>query len=241
MRLRRWAPVLAALPVLAVLLALGTWQVRRLHWKNDLLTAIAASEAGPPTPLGADPQPYAKVEARGRFDSGREALLGLEVRGAILGAHLLTPLLREGAPPLLVDRGWVPLERSVPIARPEGEVAVTGYVRPADERDWNSPRDDAAGRRFYLFDPAAIGRALDLPPPAPFGLVALAAPGSPAGALPAAPRTLPRPNNPHLGYAITWYGLAVALVGVLIAFMLRREKGRATPPDSVDADAPHRP
>ena len=220
--LRRWAPVIVALPVLAVLLALGTWQVRRLAWKTDMLATIAASEAAPPLPLGAAPMPYTKVVATGRFDHGREALLGLEVRGTTLGAHLLVPLLRDGAPPLLVDRGWVPMERDRAVDRPAGEVAVTGYVRPADERDWNSPKDDAPRRRFYILDTAAIGAALDLPPPAPFGLVALAPPGTPASLLPAAPPTLPRPNNPHLGYAITWYGLAAALIGVVAVFVMRK-------------------
>lgn len=222
MTFRRLFPVLAALPVLAVLLGLGTWQVQRLHWKTELLATIDRAEAGPPLPLDAAARPFAKVVATGRFDHGREALLGIEVRGTTLGSHLVTPLLRDGAPPLLVDRGWVPLERDRAVTRPGGEVSVTGYVRPADERDWNSPRDDAAGRRFYVFDPAAIGRALDLPPPMPFGLVALAASGAPAGELPAPPRRLPRPNNPHLGYAITWYGLAVSLVVVLVAFARRR-------------------
>lgn len=222
MTLRRVLPILAALPVLAVLLGLGTWQVQRLHWKTDLLASIDQAEAGPPLPLGPAARPFAKVVVTGRFDHAREVLLGVEVRGTTLGSHLVTPLLRDAAPPLLVDRGWVPLERDRAVARPEGEVAVTGFVRPADERDWNSPRDDAAGRRFYLFDPAAIGRALGLPAALPFGLVALASPGAPAGDLPAAPRRLPRPNNPHLGYAITWYGLAAALVGVVVAFVLRR-------------------
>lgn len=239
MRLRRLLlPALCALPVLALLLGLGTWQVRRMHWKEALLARIAAAEAAPPQPLpgpGAPPpEPYAKVQATGRFDHGREALLGLEVRGTTLGAHLLTPLLLEAAPPLLVDRGWVPLERGAPVERPEGEVPVVGYVRPPDTRDWNSPRDDAAGRRFYTFDPAAIAEALGVPGAAPFGLVALAPlpasrPGVPVleraeapRVLPAPARGLPRPNNPHLGYAITWYGLALALVGVFVAFARRR-------------------
>jgi surfeit locus 1 family protein len=104
---------------------------------------------------------------------------------------------------------------------------VTGYVRAADTRDWNSPRDDPAGRRFYLLDPAVIGAALDLPALAPFALVALAPATAPPGTLPAAPRALPRPNNPHLGYAITWFGLAGALLGVLFVFLRRRSRGPA--------------
>jgi surfeit locus 1 family protein len=226
-------PILASLPVLAVLLALGTWQVQRLHWKTDLLERVAEAEAGPPVPLAGQPasftpEPFTKVVATGRLDHGREALLGISVRGTTLGGNLLTPLLRPDAPPLLVNRGWVPLERPAGIDRPEGEVAITGYIREADTRDWNSPRDDPAARRFFLFDPPVIGAALRLPPPEPFGLVALAPPDAPADALPAAATALPRPENPHLGYAITWYGLAVALLGVLVAFLFhRRDKDPA--------------
>ena len=209
----------------AVLCGLGAWQVRRLHWKNDLLARIEASERAPPAPLGAAAEPFSKVVATGRFDHAREALLGVEVRGTTLGAHLLTPLLRPALPPLLVDRGWVPLERNRPLDRPEGEVAVTGFVREADRRDWLSPADDAPGRRFYVFDPEAIGAALGLSaPPAPFGLVALAPADAKPASLPEAARSLPRPNNPHLGYAITWYGLAVSLVAVLAAFARQRLK-----------------
>jgi surfeit locus 1 family protein len=237
---RLLVPALMVLPVLALLLALGTWQVGRLRWKTELLARIAAAEAAPPQPLPAGaapepyaPEPYAKVLATGRFDHGREALLGVELRGTTLGSHLLTPLLREGgAHPLLVNRGWVPLERTAPVDRPEGEVTITGYVRPPDRRDWNSPRDDTAGRRFYLFDPGPIAAALGLPGAAPYGLVALAPPGAPPGLLPAPARDLPRPNNPHLGYVITWYGLALALVGVFVAFARRRlaEDGPAPAP-----------
>lgn len=215
-------PILASLPVLAALLFLGTWQVQRLHWKTDLLERVAEAEAGPPVPLVGQPPLFTKVVATGRLDHGREALLGISVRGNTLGGNLLTPLLRPDAPPLLVNRGWVPLERPAGIDRPEGEVAITGYIREPDVRDWNSPRDDPAARRFFLFDPPLIGEALGLPPPEPFGLVALAPPDAPPNALPAAAAALPRPDNPHLGYAITWYGLAVALLGVLVAFLTRR-------------------
>jgi surfeit locus 1 family protein len=214
--------VLLSLPVLAALLALGEWQVRRLHWKLGLLDAIAAAESGPATPLPANPAPYTKVVATGRFDHGREVLLGIELRGATLGAHLVAPLLRDAAAPILVDRGWVPMTRGAGLDRPEGPVAVTGYIRPVDTRDWNSPADDVAGRRFYVFDPPVIGAALGLPPPEPFALVALAAPDAQPGHLPEAARTLPRPDNPHLGYAITWFGLAAALVGVVAVFTFRR-------------------
>ncbi len=216
---RRLFLLLAALPLLAALLALGSWQVRRLHWKTALLADLATAEAAPPTLLVATPPPHAKLRVTGTFDHAREARLGFEVRQGIPGSHLLTPLLRPGAPPLLVDRGWAP-QTGGTLDRPRGEVAVIGYPRSADTRDWNSPSDAPAERRFYLFDPLAIAAALELPKPEPFGLVALD-PTAAAAALPSPARAMPRPDNPHLGYAITWFGLAAALVGVLGAVFWR--------------------
>lgn len=214
--MRRLPLLLAAIPALGLLLALGTWQVQRLHWKNALLARIAAAEAAPAALLAEPPVPFARVRVTGRFDHAREALLGLEVRGPVLGARLLTPLLRDGAAPVLVDRGWIPVERGTP-ARPEGEVTVEGFVHPGDRPGLFSARDDPAGRRFYTLDPPAIGAAIGLPV-APYAIVALGPPGSPDPA-----RALPRPTNNHLGYAITWYGLALALAGVVAAALLRRK------------------
>jgi surfeit locus 1 family protein len=217
---RLLVPLLVTLPVLAILLALGTWQARRLAWKTEILARIEAAEARPAAPLGPAPALFARVEATGRFDHAREALVGLEVRGTTLGARLVTPLLRAGADPLLVDRGWVPIERSEPVDHPEAEVRVTGWVRPAEPAGVFSAAGDPAGRRFYSFDPAAIGAALGLPGVAPFLLVAI---GESRG-LPDPARAVPRPSNNHLGYAITWYGLAAALVGVFLAWARHRLK-----------------
>lgn len=234
---RPWLPWLAALPVFAVLLGLGTWQVQRLRWKTGVLDRIAAAEAAPPVPLGPAPETYAKVVAAGRFRHESEGLLGLEVRGAVLGGHLITPLLRDDGPPVLVNRGWVPVERAGTVERPRGPVTVTGYVRAPDPPNARAARDDVAGRRFYAFDPPAIGRALGLDAVAPFGLVALAPPAAPAASSSTAPlpdpaRRLPRPTNSHLGYAVTWYGLAAALVGVLIAWTRRRAGDPSPPPEA---------
>jgi surfeit locus 1 family protein len=218
-------PLLAALPVLAVLLALGTWQMRRLAWKEGVLQRLGAAEAAAPLPLAdAAPGAWTRVTVSGRFDYDHEALLGAEVRNGTLGATLVTPLLRHGAPPLLVLRGWVPLARNQTIDRPEGEQQLVGYVRAGETPGWMAARDNPPQRLFYTFNPAAIAEALHLPAVAPFGLVVLGTAGS---RLPIVATTLPRPDNPHLGYALTWYGLALTLVGVALAFARKRwQEGR---------------
>ena len=215
---------------LAALLALGTWQLHRREWKTALLADIDRGEAAPAVPLPPDPRPFTKVFADGVLREDLSALYGSELRstaaGPILGAHLLTPLERHDADPVIVDRGWVPADRPRPTAPAAGPVRVEGYVR-APEPPVLFTADDPVARRFFALDPAAIGASLGLPRTAPFTLVALGA-VSP-GTVPVPARELPRPTNNHLMYAFTWYGLAGTLLAVFAAYcrtVLRRE----TPP-----------
>lgn len=207
--------------MLVVLVGLGTWQVYRLRWKEQILAQIAAAEAAPPVPLSTTPKPYTKVIVTGHFLFDRAAQFGAEVRdtsaGPTMGYYQIVPLEREGAPTLLVNRGWVPQKRQAALVEPEGIVTVTGYVRTADPPRWFSPTDNVAERQFYTLNPAAIGVAVGIPDPMPLTLIALdqAKPGT----YPASAQQLPRPPNNHLSYAITWYGLAVALIVIFIVWI----------------------
>lgn len=226
-------PSFLALPVLALLLALGSWQVQRLAWKDGLLAEIAIAQAAPPIPAPVAAEPFTHITATGRFRPGTEAILGLEVRGTVLGGSLIAVLDRDGAPPLLVDRGWVPMEGG-DVERPEGEVMLTGYARFSDRRTPFAAADDVPRRRFLTFDVPAIAAALGVPEAPAYALTVVrpgpargpsgfgAAPPPTSGPLPDAARGFPAPHNPHLGYALTWFGLAAAWVAVFLLWASRR-------------------
>ncbi len=213
-RPRRALALGTTLAGVALCLGLGIWQVERLAWKNAVLATIDRAGAGPAAPLGSDPVAFTRVHAEGRFDPGRAVLYGVQVRDGRAGAQLLVPLLRDGAAPVLVDRGFVPVPWTG--TTPPGPVSVEGYVRPGETRGWFSVADDLAARRFYTLDPAAIGLATGLDDLVPYVLVELGPPGAPGAPVPAA--ALPRPPNNHLGYAFTWFGLAATLAGVFVAW-----------------------
>jgi surfeit locus 1 family protein len=232
-------PGLMTAAMLIVLLGLGSWQVKRLFWKEALLAQIDRAEAADPVPLPAAAarsalSPFMKVSATGEFLPDKAALYGVEVRtiasGPAMGARMIEPLREANGDTILVDRGWIPLSRTVPIDQPEGTVTVSGYVRPGDAQHWFSVRDNPAERRFFTLDPKAIGDAVGQPDVPPFVLVALAAhsgAGPSSGAeqvsdrWPDPARHLPRPPNSHLSYAITWYGLALALLAIFVVWARR--------------------
>ncbi len=211
------------LAMLAILVGLGTWQIYRLHWKEGILAQIARAEAAPPVPLSGDPSPYTRVAVTGRLRADLSASYALDVRdtrqGPTLGTFLIQPLERPGQLPLLVERGWVPQKRSTPIAQPQGDTTIVGFIHQPDKPGLFSATDDPATRTFYTLDPAAIGAALGLPRVAPFVLVALGS--APPQLWPDPAQQLPQPPNNHLNYAITWYSLALSLVVMFVTWARR--------------------
>lgn len=214
MRRLLW-PALTTIPMLALGVGLGVWQLQRLAWKQDLLARIDRAEQAPPAPLAGVPEPFRRVVLQGRF-LPLVAWYGAEVRstrdGAVMGAHLLSPVERPGMEPVIVDRGWAPT--GFDPAPPPGPVTIEGYVRPPELPIRFGAADDPAARRFYALDPAAIGRALGLPQVAGFTVVAL----GPQGRLPEPAAALPRPPNDHLSYALTWFSLSLGLVVVFALY-----------------------
>ena len=207
---------LATAIALAILVALGIWQLHRLAWKQALLAQIDAAETAPPQALtAATPPLFTRVTASGRLAASPTALYGVDVQGEHLGAQLIERLDRDHAPPLIVVLGWVPTDTGTP-ASVAGPATVTGYIRLPERPNWLSAADDPAARRFYTLDPRTIGAALAAPDAAPFILVALGKPGAPGQPVPA--EALPRPVNNHLNYALTWFGLAAALAGVFVVW-----------------------
>jgi surfeit locus 1 family protein len=235
-RFRPWL-TLAVLLSVAVLLSLGTWQLQRLRWKQELIATAESQLAQTPAGLpprtgdlaGAD---YRRFVVRGRYLHGAALAFGLRASGNEPGAQLITPFRLTDGRTILVDRGWLP-ERLLPPAvpaglQPEGERELEGVARwrAASTRTWLTPADQPDRRRWFAWDipamAAATGEAL-----VPLVLVLDRSDG-PEGLPRAAPVRAEFTNN-HLGYAVTWYGLAAGLVAIYLLFSFTRHDERLAP------------
>jgi surfeit locus 1 family protein len=218
-----WSVVLGAGLTLAFagFVALGVWQLQRMTWKQALVARVDARVAAEPVaPPGRSAWPtvgeashgYLRVRLDGEFlpvpETRTQAVTAL---GG--GAWLLAPLRTVDGDIVLVNRGFVPAgERAAP--PPAGRVSMTGLLR-ISEPDGGFLRDnDPAGERWYSRDVAAIARARGLPADevAPFFVDAFSAagPGIAADATwPRAGMTVIRFRDPHLSYALTWFGMAL--------------------------------
>lgn len=236
-------PGLAALVALAILIGLGTWQLQRKAWKEDLIARIEARSHGEPGAIlppaewsrwNATEDEFRRVRVTGTFHHPFETpVYGLAPgqRGALQGYYLMTPLRLSDGALVMINRGFVPMELKEPAKRPEsqpaGEVTVTGLVRAPEERNAFTPADDPAKNAWFARDPRAIAQARNVGPVAPFYVEADATP-NPGGWPKGGQTKLDLPNN-HLQYALTWYGIALTLVGVFAAFAWRRLHPQSQP------------
>ena len=102
-------------------------------------------------------------------------------------------------------------------------MTVTGLVRAPETRGSFMPENEPAADRWFTRDIAAMARARGLDRVAPFWIDLDPVPGATGWPRPGQTR-LAIPNN-HLGYALTWFGIALALLGVFSAFAWRRAHG----------------
>jgi surfeit locus 1 family protein len=126
----------------------------------------------------------------------------------------------------------VPMANRDPASRsgsePAGTVTIVGALRWPEAAGWFTPAADPAANLWFVRDPSAIAVARGLGAVAPF-YIEQEAP-VPSGGLPRPGRLVPNLPNNHLGYMLTWYGLAVALAVVFLAWVLsRRRRAPADP------------
>ncbi|WP_407065155.1 SURF1 family protein [Ensifer sp. LC499] len=221
--------------VFAILVSLGTWQMQRLYWKESLLTAIAERRSAPPVTLaeiekilaGGGDIDYRTVSVTGTFDHSKERHFFATYNGRT-GYYVFTPLTLDDGRILFVNRGFVPFEQKDSSTRLAGElpafVGIHGLARPKLDQKPSSlvPDNDLAKNIFYWKDLDTMASSVGLPADKviPFFVDADATPNP--GGLPIGGVTqFDLPNN-HLQYALTWYGLAGALVLVSGIYALRR-------------------
>lgn len=214
-------PLLFGLCGVAVLLALGTWQLRRLEWKESVLARIEAQLTAAPGPLPApgagDPAAlkYSPVAVAGRT-TGEELLVLSGRKGMGAGYEVIAAFETSEGRRILLDRGIVP-EAARRDPRPATALAVTGNLHWPDEATAQTPPPDAATGLWFARDVAAMAAALGTEP---LMVVAREIKGEAQGITPVPVDTSGIPND-HLGYAITWFLLAAVWAG-MTAYLLWR-------------------
>lgn len=224
-----WLTVVT-LPALLVLVGLGTWQLGRLQWKNNLIDSFEARVAAPPVAVPAgeaaiDPIEFRQLDLTGRFLHDKEIFLTGRTYEGNAGFHVVTPFELADGRLILINRGWVsegykdPAKRA--FSRVDGPTKVAGILRKPGQKGYFVPENEPAKGFWFTLVPAEINAHLGLGTVAIDSFYADAIRTSAVVTLPIAAKTELNLRNAHLSYALTWYGIALALIGVYVAFHMQ--------------------
>ena len=218
---------IVALPTLLVLIGLGSWQLQRLQWKNELITsfesrAASAAIAVPGANAWLDDVEFRRLSLEGVFQHDQEVFLTGRTYEGNAGFHVVTPFELGDGRIILINRGWVSEHYRDPAKRTFSQItgisAVAGILRRPGVKGYFVPENEPDNGFWFTLLPSQINNHLG------FGAAAIdefyvdAIRTSDVVTLPIAAKTKLNLRNAHLSYALTWYGIGLALIGVYVAF-----------------------
>ncbi|SDJ33853.1 SURF1 family protein [Billgrantia gudaonensis] len=225
---RRWLWHGFWLLVIVLGLLLGLWQWERAADKRAYLERLdAAPHLESPA---STPPDGARVTLHGEYLADHTLFLDNRTRDGELGVAVLTPLRDDSGRLWLVQRGFLATgpSRETPEAEtPSGRVSVEGRWQSAGE---SAPvyGPNREGRRVQRIDldawPDREGFAYE-------GWLHLTG-GD--GAYPEWWQPSVMPPSRHLGYAVQWWGLALAALVVMIVGGRRRGRGHRRDPEAME-------
>ena len=215
-----------SLPSLIVLLMLGFWQLDRLAWKTALIESFNERANAPAMPL---PAPSAELsgfefqnlDLNGRFLHDKELYLTGRTYEGNAGFHVVTPFRTVAGQLLLVNRGWVSEAYREPETRlfsvKQEQITLRAVLRLPQQKGYFVPENDPANGFWFTLKPEEMTTFLGLED-AVTTYYADQVRTSEVLTLPIAAETRIAVRNTHLNYALTWFGVALSLIGVYIAY-----------------------
>ena len=199
-----------------VFIALGTWQIIRLNWKNNLILEIENSLKNPPVQLSqSNQQNYLKIKTSGRVDFEKQIYLYNLNDSGTPGFEVLNPILIDGENYLL-NRGWIPFEKkNMPEINILDQNNIFGTIKTQGRKNIFKPDNDIKENYWFSLNRDDILKFTGKK----FSKYIIYLDGN---------YQFPRPkkitaniSNNHKKYAMTWFSLAIS---ILLLYLYFRKK-----------------
>lgn len=217
---------ICAVPALIILLMLGTWQLQRLYWKTEIINSYKERAMGdaiglPATDSKMDDLRFQRVELTGSYLHEKTIYLTGRTYEGNAGFHVVTPFRSADDRMVLVNRGWVSEAYREPETRPysvqDEEVTIQTIVRAPQRKGYFVPENEPERGFWFTLKPDEVAAFLNLEEVITSYYLDAVRQGE-VITLPIAADLKVDVPNAHLNYALTWYGIALSLIGVYIAY-----------------------
>ncbi len=196
-----------------VFIALGTWQIIRLNWKNNLILEIENSLKNPPVQLSQSNQKnYLKIKTSGSVDFEKQIYLYNLNDSGTPGFEVFNPIIINGENYLL-NRGWIPFEKkNMPEINILDQNNIFGTIKTQRRKNIFKPDNDIKENYWFSLDREDILKFTGKK----FSKYIIYLDGN---------YQFPRPikitaniSNNHKKYAMTWFSLAISIFLLYLYF-----------------------
>lgn len=231
-------PIMGTMFVMMLFVGLGLWQVQRMVEQDTQIELIkfqmeTEERAGLPEPFSVsqtDELLYKSVKLVGNYIDGKTLKLGLRYQEMKPGYYLISPFVAKSGQVVLVNRGWIPVEKWFPeaanidITPPDNEVDIQGVIVPSEEKKQFSPHNNPPLNEWYWLDVEAVARQWNINT-LPFVLQLKYE--QKQGVYPQPVPVNVEAEHDHGIYAVTWFSLALVSLLMCVAYHIvenRRSK-----------------
>ena len=221
-------PSIFSILIFTMLISFGTWQVKRLFWKEALIQDYLTQSKSNPITIAneldkSSINEFKSIVILGRFIHDNEIYITGKTYEGNAGFHVVTPFKMENNKLVLINRGWVSESYKNPDKRKfsltKGLVKLTGIIRHPQQKGYFVPENDGKNGFWFTIIPEQIFDHINItsnPIIDNYYIDALRI--GKKLTLPIGVDGEPKFRNQHLSYAITWYGLALSLLFVYFSY-----------------------
>ena len=196
-----------------VFIYLGSWQLIRLNWKNDLILEIENSLKNQPIELKKSKlENYLKIKTSGKVDFDKQIYLYNLNENGTPGFEVINPISINNKN-YLINRGWIPFDKK---DKPEINLVnqnnIVGTLKTQSKSNSFKPKNDIKKNYWFTLDRDDIFKYTGKK----FSKYIIYLNGD---------YSLPKPkvvtakiSNNHKKYAITWFSMAISILLIYLYF-----------------------
>ena len=199
-----------------VFVALGSWQIVRLNWKNNLILEIENSLKNPPVELtSSNVKNYLKIKTSGSIDLEKQIYLYNLNDTGTPGFEVINPILINDTN-YLINRGWIPFEKkNSQEINVFDENDIIGTLKLQGRKNIFKPDNDLEENYWFSLNREDILKFTGKE----FSKYIIYLNGN--YQVPKPKKITANISNNHQKYALTWFSLAIS---ILLLYLYFRKK-----------------
>jgi len=206
---------LVSIIISLICFSLSIWQVKRLKWKEDLISNIEKaynSDSININMLNDDLKnfKFKNVYLEGIFINEKSMFLGPRVNKNQVGYHLITPFLLKDGRYILINRGW--LKEILKIKEQKKEYLINGILKESDIKNIFTPQNNMEKNLWFYISTKQMSEFSEIKLVDNIFVDLIGS--NPNERLTIINSSIPKIVNNHLQYVITW-----TILGLLFLVM----------------------